>query len=117
MSNDLDSQLRGALRSVDPGEEFAQRLAARIANDSIPTLRSLPAGLRWVGPRRAAAALAASAVLAVFFIHQWHARRESQGLEARRQLIEALQVTGNKLDLAYRVVNDQAAPGGGNPGA
>jgi hypothetical protein len=35
-------------------------------------------------------------------------RHEQQGLEARKELLEALRVTGAKLDLAYRVVNDDA---------
>jgi hypothetical protein len=35
-------------------------------------------------------------------------------LEARRELIQALQLTGEKLDLAYRVVNDEQHP---EPGA
>ncbi len=32
----------------------------------------------------------------------WQADRETTGLEARRQLIEALHITGEKLDVAYR---------------
>jgi hypothetical protein len=36
-----------------------------------------------------------------------HEERQ-QGLEARAQLLEALRVTGEKLDLAYRVVNDES---------
>jgi hypothetical protein len=37
-------------------------------------------------------------------------RREQEGLEARRQLLEALQLTGEKLDLAYQAVNREAPP-------
>jgi hypothetical protein len=44
--------------------------------------------------------------------HEWQVRRLEQGREARRQLIEALRVTDEKLNLAYRVVNTRegAAP-------
>jgi hypothetical protein len=56
--------------------------------------------------------LAASVLLAVLLAHEWQVRRLEQGREARRQLIEALKVTDEKLNLAYRVVNNQerAAP-------
>jgi sensor domain CHASE-containing protein len=64
--------------------------------------------VRWrsVGVRPARwlpVALAASLILTVVVIHE-HRKRE-QGLQARQQLIEALRVTGEKLDLAYRAVN------------
>jgi hypothetical protein len=51
-------------------------------------------------------ALAASIVLAIIITHQWEIRRAQQGLQARQQLIEALRVTDQKLDLAYRAVKD-----------
>jgi AcrR family transcriptional regulator len=112
MSNDLEEQLRGALRSVDPGKEFAQSVMSRI--ESEPRARpSRPPGFQWLS-----AATLVAVVLGVFITHEWHARREQQGFEAREQLIEALRVTGEKLDLAYRVVNDEAhSPTGKNSGA
>jgi hypothetical protein len=48
-------------------------------------------------------------VLAVIGIHEWQAHREREGLEARAQLLDALRVTGEKLDIAYRTVNDAGA--------
>jgi len=98
MNDDLDDQLRKALRPVDPGEPFAQAVLARVAHER-RSRRPAPA-LRW------AAAVGAIA-LGVLAVYGWQARHE-QGLEARRQLLEALQVTGQKLDLAYRAVNDPA---------
>jgi hypothetical protein len=47
-----------------------------------------------------------SLVIAVVTAHQWQVHRQERGLQARRQLIQALQLTGEKLDLAYRAVND-----------
>jgi hypothetical protein len=103
MSNNLDDELRGALRPVDPGEEFAQRVLSRIAHDSIGSRRPARARYQWLP-----AALAASVVLGFLISHDWRMRHEQQGLEARKELLEALRVTGAKLDLAYRVVNDEA---------
>jgi hypothetical protein len=100
MSNDLEDQLRKALRPVDPGERFAPGVLERVAR--APQRRY--ADVRW----RLAAALAVVA-LGTLAVYGWQVRR-AQGLEARRQLIEALQVTGDKLDLAYRAVNETARP-------
>ena len=49
--------------------------------------------------------MAASLVAALVLGIQWRERRDLKGLEARRELIEALRVTSEKLDLAYRLVN------------
>lgn len=103
MTNNLDDELRGALRPVDPDEDFARRVLARIAHDSAPSRRPAKTRYQWLP-----AALAASVVLGFLISHDWQMRRAQQGLEARRQLIEALRVTGAKLDLAYRAVNDEA---------
>jgi hypothetical protein len=42
------------------------------------------------------------------FSREWQVRREQEGLEARKQLIEALRLTGEKLDIAYQAVNRKA---------
>jgi hypothetical protein len=46
--------------------------------------------------------------MVLLIAYQWHAERERSGLEARRQLMEALQLTREKLDLAYQVINRQS---------
>jgi hypothetical protein len=113
MSNHLDDQLRDALRPVDPGEQFTQDVMQRMAHARSRSRRSAPAGLQWLS-----VALAAAVVLGFLITHDWQVRREQQGLEARKQLLEALRVTGEKLDLAYRVVNDEAhVAAGENSGA
>jgi hypothetical protein len=109
MTDNLDDQLRAALRPIDPGEKFTQGVMSQITSDMARSRRSMPRRARWLS-----AGLVVSVVLSVLVIHEWQARRQRQGLQARRQLIEALQVTGAKLDLAYRVVNDSAA--GDRPG-
>ena len=103
MSKDFEQQLRDALRPVEPEEGFEQRVMARIAREPPRSRRKLT---RW-----AAVALAASmAFAAIIGTQQWQQRREQEGLEARRQLLEALRVTGEKLDVAYQAVNRESQP-------
>jgi hypothetical protein len=103
-SNDLERRLRAALKPVNPREGFSRGVMARIAAEPARAARlpRAPAVASWL-----AFGLAASVVLGVIVAHEWQAGRTAQGLEARRQLIEALKVTDEKLDLAYRVVNTQ----------
>jgi len=96
MSDDLDQELRKALRAVDPGEEFARNVLSRI--DTTAPRNHAPFRWQW------AAALATVAVGSLA-LYGWQMKR-AEGLEARRQLIEALHVTGEKLDLASRAVKD-----------
>ena len=126
MSKDLDESLRSALRPVDPGERFTRNVMAAVAQDSSRldsasrsdnTSRpdgAAPSGRAPLKPRAAfrwgSAALAVSLVVAVVTAHQWQVRRQERGLQARRQLMQALQLTGEKLDLAYQVVNDAERP-------
>ncbi|MDE2138035.1 MAG: hypothetical protein KGJ68_11420 [Gammaproteobacteria bacterium] len=100
----LARQLRAALRPEDPPQGFVAGVMARVAAEPAapPRPRRSPAVLSW-----AAFGLAASVVLSVLLAHQWQVRRIEQGREARRQLLEALRVTDEKLDLTYRVVNAQ----------
>jgi len=106
MSNDFDQQLRDALRPVDPDESFTRRVMSRIANE--PTRSRRPQRARW-----ACVALAASVLLGIVIFHHWQLQREQHGIEARNQLIEALRVTGEKLDIAYRAINEDSHPGAG----
>jgi len=128
MSNELNDRLRAALRPVDPGERFARGVLARIASDPVlrPTLRPVrdrnaveevprsPNGATWGNlglPWLSATALATCAALLLMIAHQHKAQHAAAGLEARRQVMEALRVTSEKLDLAYRVVKDKELSG------
>ena len=103
MSKDFEQQLREALQPVEPDEGFDQRVMARIAGE--------PARARTKVTRWVSLALAASAAFAAIIgTNEWQQRREQQGLEAREQLLEALRLTGEKLDLAYQAVNREAPP-------
>ena len=103
MSKDFEQQLREALRPVEPEEGFEQRVMARVAREGS---RARTKVTRWVS-----LALAASVAFAAIVVtHEWQVRREQEGLEARKQLIEALRLTGEKLDVAYQAVNRESQP-------
>jgi hypothetical protein len=101
MSEDLEKPLRSALRPEDPGEQFTRNVMAAIAQQDSSRSRATTARpratLRW-----ASAALVISLVVVVITTHH----RQERGLEARRQLLQALQLTGEKLDVAYQAVKD-----------
>jgi hypothetical protein len=105
MSDEIEDELRRALRPVDPDEGFADRVMARVRTERTGASRWRRNRLLNFG-----AALAASVMLGVVLIHTWQIQRERRGLEARQQLIEALRVTGEKLDIAYRGVNGESEP-------
>lgn len=116
MSNELNDRLRAALRPIDPGERFTQGVLARIGSEpasTLPARRTRHLGLPWL----TATALATCAALVLMFAHQHEARHAEAGLEARRQVMEALRVTSEKLDLAYRVVKDKELSGTEKRGA
>lgn len=114
MSNDLDGRLRNALRPVDPGERFTRDVLERIANEpATPMRRPMGPALRWL----AAAAAASIIVGGVLIDRQWHTQQRQRGALARQQLLEALRVTSNKLDIAYRAVNEKDTDGTGGDDA
>jgi hypothetical protein len=100
MSEDLESRLRAALRPLPPSEDFARKLAARVS-----ARRRFAPGAWWIP-----ASLAASLLIAVGVQHQVKESHErADGLEARREVVEALRVTSQKLNLAYEVVKSQSS--------
>jgi len=120
MSDDLESRLRAALRPVAPSEEFTQKLIARVTADQGSETHARGAGRR--RPKASAwwlsASLAASLLVAAGVQHHLKERRDTErGLEARRQVIEALRVTSQKLNLAYEVIkSESSSPADDKPG-
>ena len=103
MNDELEKSLAAALRPVDPGEQFTQSVLARVATESAGASaypRYTRSMFRWTS-----ATLAVLLTAGLYTAHQWQAHRTQQGLEARRQLLEALQVTERNLDTAYRMLN------------
>ena len=101
MSEDLEEQLRQALRAVDPPQDISAIVAARVKAVTHPPTAKWRRSWAWP------VSLAASLLLVAGYQYQRHQRQVTAGLEARRQLIEALRVTNEKLDLAFRAVREQ----------
>jgi hypothetical protein len=110
VDEELEQRLRRALEAPEPPAGFSARVMARLAADS-PARQPARAPRRWL-----AFALAASFALAIALPLAWHYEQERAGLKARAQLIEALRVSSQKLDLAYRMVN-RPAPADGQDGS
>jgi hypothetical protein len=135
MNDDLDSKLRDALRPVPPRGELTELLIARLAGRSAgESAADADAAAAAAAPATAAATgaaarvarvspvrrlqrpvwwlpvgLAASLLLAVGIQRSAHEREQREkGLEARRQVFEALRVTNQKLDVVYRAVRDES---------
>ena len=120
MSEDLESRLRAALTPVAPRPEFTRNLIARLTADK--GTEADTRGRRRPGPKAAAwwlsAGIAASLLIAAGVQHHLQERRETErGLEARREVIEALRMTSEKLNLAYEAIKSQSSsPADDRPG-
>lgn len=112
MSNDIESRLRATLRPVAPSDEFSHRLVARVAAQSRQqsVRRPMPWGLSTRSTWWFSASLAASLLLVMSAQYQVHQERaRANGLEARRQVVEALRMTSQKLNLAYETVRSESS--------
>jgi hypothetical protein len=111
MSHDIESRLHSALRPVAPSDEFSQRLLRRIVLRPVvqPEVRRIGAGGRHPLAWWLTASLAATLILAVgVHQHLQQQRLQQSGLEARREVMEALRMTSQKLNLAYEAVKSQS---------
>jgi anti-sigma factor RsiW len=104
MSDNFEDELKRALRPIEPDAGFTDRVVAKVTASAKRPKPSVPVRLRWLP-----AAAAASAVLAIAS-YAWHAHQVREGEEARRQLLEALHVTGEKLDFVYQNVKKEPQP-------
>jgi hypothetical protein len=108
MKNDIESRLRAALRPVAPTEDFTRRVIAQATAKSARSAdRSGGAAARrlWWLSGIAASLLIAAGV----YQHQRAQREVADGLEARRQVLQALALTSQKLDLAYETVKSRSS--------
>ena len=100
MNQDTESRLRSILRPVAPSDEFTHKLLAQVA---APAIR--PGRTKWW----LSAGIAASLLLAAGVQYEVRqARERADGLEARRQVVEALRMTSQKLNLAYETVKGES---------
>jgi type VI protein secretion system component VasF len=96
----FENDLRKALRQVDPPEGFEQRVLARLAQETAAARR--PRVSRFTGWAVAAGfALAFFGGVAMYRQQQ----QERRALQARDQLVLALRVTSQKLDVVRSRIN------------
>jgi hypothetical protein len=121
MNKDLESELRAALRPIAPNDELERKLIARLADPphyAPPTPRRLGRRGSYSRVGWLSAALAASLLIAIGIQNVQERREREHGMEARRQVVEALRMTSQKLDLAYATVRSQSTSlADENPGA
>ena len=113
----FEDELRRRLRPVDAPAGFADRLMAALPEDRQRTVVALQPkaarpSLRQFGmPAALAASLLVAVFLGVYVANDRALREEQQGIAASKQLMQALRVTSQKLDLAYEAVNNPPAAG------
>jgi hypothetical protein len=116
MTDEIENELRRLMRPVEAPEGLTERIMAalppRAAVATVTPIESAraakPPRNYWM-PGALAASLLGAVLLGTFAAkkndQQLAQREEAAGLEARRELMEALRVTSQKLDLAYEAVN------------
>ena len=87
----LENRLRHALGRVEPQQDLAAGVLARLEAERAPQ----PARSRWQAPRWALAASLVMAVGAGFIVQ--HQREHARGEAASRQLAVALELTSREL--------------------
>jgi hypothetical protein len=120
MTENFEDELRRALRPVQAPAGFAERVMRALPErrDSVVTPIAIRATARpphYWQRLGAPAALAASLVLAVVLgqqmaFHQ-QKREDAAGVAASQELLQALRVTSQKLDLAYQAVKSPPEAG------
>ena len=119
MNENFENELRNALRPVDAPEGLADRIMRSLPlRDAAPVVAPAPALVPKApvrAPRRywMPGALAASLLAAVLAgTHMAEVRDEriarEEGFAARQELLQALRLTSEKLDLAYQAVQTPA---------
>jgi hypothetical protein len=104
MKKDLESRMRDALRPVAPDEALTRKLIAQAGTRASAGRRRSAGPFWWLG------GVAAALIVGIGVQqHVRHERELANGLEARRQVLQALQMTSQKLDLAYAAVKNESS--------
>jgi hypothetical protein len=104
MKNEIEEQLKRALRASEPPDGFVGRVLARAEQERsqlaprFPWKRRRVPSLRWA----AVAALVAIAVTGIGY--DVHERQEAEARAAKQQVMLALRITGSKLRVAKQKV-------------
>jgi hypothetical protein len=118
MNDDLENQLRRAMRPMEPPAGFAARVMQALPErrpatvTAIASRRTAHASLwqRFATPAALAASLVVALVSGQHFATENFKRQQREGMAASRELMQALRVTSQKLDLAYQAVQDPGPP-------
>jgi len=110
MTEDFENELRRRLAPLDAPEGFADRVMRALPSDVKPAvITSLPTPRRsWMQqfgmPTALAASLLAAVMLGRYSAEHREQLAEQRGREASRELMQALRLTSDKLDIAYQAV-------------
>jgi hypothetical protein len=117
-TNNFEDDLRRRLRPVNAPDGFTDRLMAALPAQAEPVVLAFTPKAGRRSPARQfgmPAALAASLLVAVFLGVQVANDRalieQQKGIAASQELMQALRVTSQKLDLAYEAVNNPPTAG------
>jgi hypothetical protein len=116
-ANDFETELRRRLRPVDAPAGYAERLMAALPAQQKPTVvafrpKAMRPSLRQFGiPTALAASLLGAVLFGMHVANDRALREEQEGIAASQQLMQALRVTSQKLDLAYEAVNNPPTAG------
>ncbi len=114
MTDEFDEALRRALRPRDPGGDFADRIVARLDASGAPPLpaarlRSIPGRVfhsRWLPAALAACIVAAAGLVQV----RQHALDAARADQARAQLLQALSIASDNINIVRTVVAHEENP-------
>ena len=108
MSEDFEPALRRALPREDPGEDFADRVIARLdsgATEPARVARLHAAGPRILRSRWLPAALAACLIAAVgVFQFRQHSLDAERADQARAQLLQALSIASHNVNVVRAAI-------------
>jgi hypothetical protein len=122
MTDELENQLRRSLRPVDAPEGFAERLMKRLpppqfrGKDAVVVALPRPVSKprNFTIPAALAASLLGAVLLGQHLATVRIENEEAAGRAASLEILQALRVTSQKLDLAYEAVN--SPPSSPEPG-
>jgi hypothetical protein len=99
----LEQELKQAMARKDPSPDFAARVEAQVRQkpSERPTVLEMPRKRVFVMPRWVAAAAAVVVIAGSAEAYRWH-----RGLEAKRQVMEAMRLTAEKLNHIQARVNE-----------
>lgn len=123
MSENFEAELRRALRPLDAPAGFTDKVMRALpkSREAEPVAERTEAPRRWTRKLGIPVAFAATLLVAVLLgthvrtvqQERLQAERDAAGLAASRELMQALQVTSKKLDLAYQASKSPSpAPAG-----